>query len=234
MNALRVLKSKSKPEIKRTDRLITFVNPYSYLFFRKNLDLFKYFDEIHIDGIALVYLLKLIGHKVERKSFDMTSLAPKVFKECIKENKSIFFIGSTEKSIHAFKKIIKIEYKELKIIGYRNGYIKSSKEEKKTIAELCSTKPDVIIVGMGTPNQEKFLLKLKNAGWNGIGYTCGGFFHQTTVGLNYYPNFFDKLNLRWLYRMIDEPKLIKRYFIFYPKSLLFFTFDLLSYKMKNK
>jgi exopolysaccharide biosynthesis WecB/TagA/CpsF family protein len=233
MTALQILRSKSEQKGIKENKLVTFINLYSYLFFRKNLTLFEHFDEIHIDGIALVYLLSLVGHKIERKSFDMTSLAPKVFNECIKENKNIFFIGSTEKSINEFKEIIKEEYKELKIIGYRNGYFKEKNEEKKALDNIYILNPNIVIVGMGTPNQEKFLFKLKKKGWKGTGYTCGGFIHQTSKGLNYYPNFFNKFNLRWLYRIIDEPKLIKRYFICYPKSLLFFTFDLILYNKKG-
>ena len=33
---------------------------------------------------------------------------------------------------------------------------------------------------MGTVVQEDFLFKAKQAGYNGIGFTCGGFIHQTS------------------------------------------------------
>ena len=83
---------------------------------------------------------------------------------------------------------------------------------------------------MGTPFQEQFLVDLKNLGWIGAGYTCGGFIHQTAANIKYYPEFFNTYNLRWLYRMIDEPKLIKRYLILYPKSTFLFFFDFIIYK----
>ena len=80
-----------------------------------------------------------------------------------------------------------------------------------------ATKPDIIICGMGAPRQEELLVRLcRNGGWKGLGYTCGGYFDQLQERLNYYPLLIDKLNLRWLYRMIKEPRrLCRRYVIEY-------------------
>lgn len=213
--------------------LITFLNPFSYLLYRKNIKLFLEFDKICIDGIVLVLMLRLIGIRVDRQSFDMTSLAPVVLGDCIKNGKSIYFIGSTESSIHRFIKTLTLKFDKLNILGYRNGYFNSQEDKTKVINNLVNLNPDVIVVGMGTPYQEEFLVNLKNRGWKGQGYTCGGFIHQTAKGINYYPKFYDKYNLRWLYRMIDEPKLIKRYLLYYPLSLSLFIFDVLKYKFKK-
>ena len=40
--------------------------------------------------------------------------------------------------------------------------------------------------------QENFLLKVKNAGYQGVGFTCGGFIHQTSKNeIDYYPAWVD-------------------------------------------
>ena len=83
----------------------TFVNPHSYLLLRKSNDL-SYIDKIYVDGILLVKLFSIFGIKVKRRSFDMTSLAPKVFRECIEKNKTIYFIGSKKNDIIKFVSII--------------------------------------------------------------------------------------------------------------------------------
>ena len=65
---------------------------------------------------------------------------------------------------------------------------------------------------MGALMQEKFLLKVKDAGYQGIGFTCGGFIHQTSKNeIDYYPAWVDKTNLCFLYRMWKEPHTRKRY-----------------------
>ena len=86
---------------------------------------------------------------------------------------------------------------------------------------------------MGTPLQEKFLIDLKKNGWSGIGFTCGGFLHQTSNNIIYYPNWIDKFSLRAFYRMYDEPKLIKRYFLIYPLAILLFLYDLFKFRFSR-
>jgi N-acetylglucosaminyldiphosphoundecaprenol N-acetyl-beta-D-mannosaminyltransferase len=233
MNPLEFLKYKHSADSTKKRGLITFINPYSYLFFRKNLNLFSEFDEILIDGIALVKLVRLIGVKTRRLSFDMTSLAPIVFKTAIEKHESIYFVGSTEKALVNFIGIIKTNYSELNIIGFRNGFFKDENERALFLDSIIDKNPDILVVGMGTPLQEMFLVDLKKKGWKGVGYTCGGFIHQTISKPNYYPKFYDKYNLRWCYRILDEPELIKRYFFLYPKSLFLFFLDFIKMKINK-
>ena len=236
MTTLRVLKSKSKnhnnQEYLENNKLTTFINPFSYLFLRKQLSIFSRFDYIFLDGILMVLLMRLISKKVKRLSFDMTSIAPKVFNNALGNRRSMFFLGSKQNEIEDFVNQIKTKYQNLIIVGFSSGYFKSEDDKQRQINSIVGLNPDLIIVGMGTPLQEKFLLELRDKGWIGTGFTCGGFFHQTGKKINYYPKIFDRLNLRWVYRIYDEPKLFTRYFVQYPKSIVFFTFDLIKYYVK--
>ena len=84
-------------------------------------------------------------------------------------------------------------------------------------AEVRRARPDIIICGMGAPRQEELLLKLKEVrAWKGLGFTCGGYLDQLQQGLHYYPAAVDKLDLRWLYRLVKEPRrLLRRYILEY-------------------
>ena len=105
------------------------------------------------------------------------------------------------------------------------------KERDCFLNELVDLNPDAVVVGMGAILQEQLLSDLYVKGWRGLGFTCGGYIHQTAMsGVNYYPDFIDKYNLRWLYRMIKEPKLIYRYLVSYPQFLFLFIVDLYKYR----
>ena len=217
---------------KFSNNLYTFLNPYSYLLARNEKELFSHFN-IYIDGIALVKILHWIGYShIERKSFDMTSLAPEVFNDAIEKDESVYFIGTKPGIIDKAVENIRENFPKLRIAGYRDGYI-NPQERESVLEEIIQKSPDIVVCGMGTPLQERFLVDLQNKGWKGTGYTCGGFLHQTAQSLQYYPKWVDKYHLRWLYRIYDEPKLFKRYFWEYPKFLFIFTYDFLFYK-KNK
>ncbi|WP_461533210.1 WecB/TagA/CpsF family glycosyltransferase [Sinomicrobium sp.] len=226
---INILKDKLRSTNTFGEGVFSFVNPYSYLIFRKKLALFQKLDGLYVDGVGLVYMLKLCGLSVKRASFDMTSMAPQVFEKCVENGWSIYFIGSTEEAISQFARVVEQNYPQLNVVGYRNGYFSGREEREDVIRHIRATNPNVIVAGMGTPYQELFLTDLKDTGWSGLGYSCGGFIHQTAKGIDYYPHFYDKYNLRWLYRIIDEPKLVKRYAVLYPKSLFLFLCDLARY-----
>lgn len=212
-------------------QIVTFVNPYSYLLIRKYLDACGKFDHIYIDGISLVLILRfLTGKNIYRMSFDMTSLARDVFGEAENKRETLFIIGAAPDVISRSIHNIKTEFPYLNIIGHRHGFFVDEDERRSVLNKIAAANPDLVIVGMGCPLQEKFLLDLKFLGWSGTGYTCGGFLHQTARSIKYYPDFINKYNLRWLYRVVDEPKLFKRYFMLYPMSFLVLIYDIMKYK----
>lgn len=195
-------------------KVYTFLNPVSYLTALDNEELFTCFDGIFADGSLLVTAIKLLyGEEVERRSFDMTSLAPEMFKYAEDNGKTVYIVASRQEQVEQAVNTFKERYPRLVFSGFRNGYFSSDEEmdaEARHIAK--EIKPDFLIVGMGIIMQEKFLLKAKNAGFEGIGFTCGGFIHQTAKNeIDYYPAWVDRMNIRFIYRMYKEKHTRKRY-----------------------
>jgi exopolysaccharide biosynthesis WecB/TagA/CpsF family protein len=210
--------------------VITFLNPYSYLLVR-NQKRIEDIDFIGIDGGLLKSIINMfLNLNIKRTSFDNTSLAPKVYNYCISQNKSIYFIGSTDSNINQFIKVLTNNKPKLFIKGCRSGYFENVEEREEALKAIIKLAPDYVVAGMGTPFQEDFILDLKEKGYKGISFTCGGYFHQTTKDIYYYPKFYDKYNLRWVYRIVDEPKLFKRYFLKYPQAMFYIFLDLLKFK----
>tara|TARA_R110001583_G_scaffold195466_1_gene373979 strand:+ start:4201 stop:4875 length:675 start_codon:yes stop_codon:yes gene_type:complete len=207
-------------------KIHTFLNPYSYLVIRDKPELLKGFDHVLVDGQLMVKFLSIFGiAKVQRKSFDMTSLAPIVFKDAENTQEKVYLVGTTPNAIELAVSKLKLEYPNLNIIGYHHGYLDKEDDANIVIDSINLLEAGIVIVGMGAPRQEQFLLKLKQSGWKGTGFTCGGFFHQTSTKINYYPKWVDKFNVRWAYRIYDEPKLFTRYFILYPWALCLMMWD---------
>lgn len=194
-------------------RIYTFLNPVSYLTAIDNKTLFEQFDGIFADGSILVAGIKILyGKTVTRRSFDMTSLAPELLKYAEENKKTIYIVASKQEQVEKAISIFKERYPNLLFSGYRNGYFSSEKEMDAEAVHITDLNPNFLIVGMGVLMQEKFLLKVKSKGFQGIGFTCGGFIHQTSKNeIEYYPAWADKLNLRFVYRMYKEKHTRKRY-----------------------
>lgn len=207
------------------EKIYTFLNPVSYLDAQKYKGLFGQFDGIWADGSLLVSAIKMLyGKRVTRRSFDMTSIAPILFEYAEREKKTVYIVASKQEDVERAVEIFKIHYPNIVFSGYRNGYFHSETEIDAEIRNICEIQPDFLIVGMGIISQERFLLNVKKNGFNGIGFTCGGFIHQTAKNeIDYYPNWVDRMNIRFLYRMWHEPHTRKRYIkagLIFPVSFL--------------
>lgn len=203
--------------------LVTFVNPFNYglldaVFKDQELKEFCYYS----DGSLLCSLLKLKGKRVARISFDFTSIAQSVFENAVKKSQSVALVGGYEGAALGVQEHLRSRFPGIDIRYQSSGFF-SDKVSRDDVLQVCSNL-DLVVVGMGSPYQEKFLLDLKGIGWMGTGYTCGAFFEQTArSGGEYYPVLLNKLQMRWLYRLWDEPKkMARRYFVAYPKFIWLF------------
>lgn len=205
---------------------ISFVNPANYPTSR-NLSTI---DIWLSDGILICILFKLFGKSIKRQSFDFSSLATPTLEWCKREDLSIYLIGSHIDEITYFQKYIQERF-QVNVVHAQDGYFTGTSIDS-TLGAITRTAPDVVIVGMGAPLQENFLAKLRELGWKGTGFTCGGFIHQTYISKgNYYPNLIEKFHLRALYRFIKEPHTRRRYMKQYPTGIRLVISDLIQNKL---
>lgn len=209
-------------------KIYTFINPVSYLDAIKQAKLFNQFDGIFADGSFVVKAIRVLYHKqVEKREFDMSSMAKSLFEYASDNDKSVYVIASKQEEIENAIKKIKYTYSNLNILGFRSGFFENTQEYDEAISKVVRLSPDYLIVGMGIIKQEEFLLKAKKAGFNGIGFTCGAFITQTANyadKIDFFPSWAVRYNLRFLYRIYKEPHTRKRYlksaFVFPVKFVL--------------
>lgn len=203
----------------------TFINPYSYHVAKSipsySQDL-RFFDGVMVDGIGVVLAGRLLGLKIEERiSFDSTSLAPEIFKLCSDRQLGIYLVGGHEGVADRARDAICGVHHSLEVVGTHPGYFES---ENEVFEKIRNSAAKVVVVGMGTPLQEAFLVSLKKTGWLGAGFTCGGYLDQVAKRFDYYPRWIDRLNLRFLYRLVREPKrLWRRYLIEYQTFVMLFA-----------
>ena len=80
--------------------------------------------------------------------------------------------------------------------------------------------PQIIVLGMGMPKQERVAASIRNAGFSGL-IICGGAIIDFLGGkVTRAPSWMRKLGCEWLYRLLCEPlRLFKRYLIGNPLFL---------------
>jgi N-acetylglucosaminyldiphosphoundecaprenol N-acetyl-beta-D-mannosaminyltransferase len=186
--------------------IFSFLNPYSCL-------KVKHTDENIIYGVDSFYLANLFL-KLKNISSDNSSFAPIFFEYCIENSKKILFIGASESENNAFIINIQNTYVKLNCFGI-DGY----RNTQDYILRITEDNFDYVVIGMGSPLQEDLALILFKHSPNIKYLTCGGYIRQASNGLEYFPRFFIRFGIKFLYRFYKEPHVFKRtfnsYFIFY-------------------
>lgn len=218
-------------------RVYTCVNPYSYHLVHRHKELYDSMDGLFVDGMTMCWLIRLLwGKRVPRLSFDMSAMAKDLFTYLNNPDirRSIYFLGTRqdvlEETIGQFRK----SYQNMYIAGFRNGYFIDADDRRKAISDIIHSDSDFAVIGMGSPLQEQFAIDLKNAGYKGIVFTCGGFLHQTANGINYYPDWINRYNLRAFYRLFHEKGLWGRLYNVLIEFPILFTWDTLLTKCSNR
>lgn len=214
--------------------IYTCINPFSYHMVRKYEDLYNKMDGLYVDGMLMCKLINFFWNKkIPRLSFDMSGMAVDLFNRLNSNSETIYFLGSRQESLEKSIQQIKLAYPNINIAGFRNGYFSSEDERTNAIDKIININPDFVIVGMGSPLQEKFCIDLKDKGYKGIAFTCGGFLHQTAENIKYYPDWINKYNLRAFYRLFREKGLWGRLWRVLIQFPFLFSLDTISYKLKS-
>lgn len=159
------------------------------------------------DGIAIVKACKMLNIKVTERIAGV-DIAKYLLKEVNKENKSLYLFGAKSEVVELLVNKIKEEYPNINLLGYSHGYVK---DRDKIFKEIIKLKPDVCLVALGIPYQEKLIYKYIDEFDKGIFVGVGGSFDVLSGSKKRAPKIFIKLNLEWLYRIICEPKRLKRF-----------------------
>lgn len=201
-------------------KLVTCLNPY-YMVKLKAEDyaLYEKIDYIASDGMGPLKLNKLCGRpKSVRLSFDMSSMAGPVFRDMMKHGESLYILGAKPGEVDKSVETIKKTFEGIHIAGFHHGYIKDCKQQ--IVDEIKASGAKVVIIGIGAPMQDEMAIMLKENEFVGSVYTCGGFIHQTQEGIISFPDWTNKLGLRWLYRIFTQKGIFWRLIETYPKFVI--------------
>ncbi len=178
------------------------------------------------DGIGVVIGAKILGYNLKERvaGFD---LVQKIFSRIKNTDKTVYFLGASEETVILAKEMMEKKYKGLKIFGTHNGYFKDE-EGNIIIDEINKLSPDLLLVGLGSPRQEKWIYNNKDKINVKVMIGVGGSFDVMSGNVKRAPKIFIKLNLEWFYRLITQPTRFKRML-----KLPLFIIEVLKYKIKG-
>lgn len=229
LNQEKIIDNLNKDIKSKKQNIIYNINPLIITNFYEQETVIKEFNtqKYNIpDGIGIVLASKLKRLNINKRIAGI-DLFDNLMKLSNDNGYKVYFYGAKEEVVVKAKKQLEKKYRRIKIVGTTNGYV----AEEHALKEILSKKIDILLIGLGSPKQEEFIIKHKKELKDiKVIMPVGGSFDVVSGELTRAPKIFIKLNLEWLYRMLKEPKRIKSI----QKLIKFIFLVLLEKKDYNK
>lgn len=134
---------------------------------------------------------------------------------------SWYLVGSEQKTMIQSVHVLNQRFPELQIVGYRNGFFEKQQDYEELIDDCKKKEPDILIIGMGMPLQEKLLMEYGSKINYKVALTGGAVFEYVSGKVTTTPSFFFKTKTEWLFRFFQNPRhLFRRYFLGNPLFMI--------------
>lgn len=168
------------------------------------------------DGKPLIWISNWYKTPIKEK-ISGSDLFPRVCELAAKKGYTMYLLGAAEGVADKSAKNLMDKYKGLNIVGTYSppfGFEKDKVELKKIERQIQEVHPDILIVGLGCPKQEKYMYHHCKELDVPISFGLGASIDFEAGNIKRAPRWMSEHGLEWLYRITQDPKrLAKRYLV---------------------
>lgn len=161
-------------------------------------------DLVTPDGMSLVLLSKVKGDPFTERVTGI-DFAFSALKRISETGKSVYLLGGKPGVAEQAGERLKEMIPGLVVAGTNDGYFKEA-QETEIVEKVNASGADFLLVAMGAPRQEFFLSRHKNELRAKVGVGVGGSLDVWSGNTKRAPEFYQKHNIEWLYRLKTEPQ----------------------------
>ena len=156
------------------------------------------------DGAGPVWAARHLGHRMPERvaGYD---LAQELLRCAPAEGRRVYFFGSAPGVAEKAKAKAEQLYPGIEIVGVRNGFF-SLADNAAIIAEIRAARPDLLLVALGVPKQEKWIAAHLAELDVPVAIGVGGTLDVMAGVMKRAPHWMQKAKLEWLFRGLMQPK----------------------------
>ena len=178
---------------------------------RKDPELRKALDAADLslcDGIGVLIASRIIGDPISERIAGI-DFASATLSRMAQRSKSVFLLGAREGVAVRAADALCRAYPGLVIAGTENGFF-DAQDEDTLIERISALSPDLLLVCLGSPKQEKWMYRCAPRLRVGLMAGLGGALDVFSGDVERAPPLWRRYGLEWLYRLLSQPERLKR------------------------
>jgi N-acetylglucosaminyldiphosphoundecaprenol N-acetyl-beta-D-mannosaminyltransferase len=197
-------------------------------------DFYSKVDYVHIDGMALIFLGKLLNLPFKREHrVTYADWVWSLMEQAADDNWRILYLGSKPGVAERGAAILRNQYPGLKIATV-HGYFTPGSQNQAVIDQINSYQPNILMVGMGMPRQEEWILANVDQIKANIVLPSGACIDYIAQEIATPPRWMGQVGLEWLYRLATEPKRLWRRYLVEPWFIAKLLIEEFLFNLRNK
>lgn len=195
------------------------VNAHCLNLLRKDERLRRFFRQAEVvfsDGAGVILGARILGRRIPGR-ITYADWLPSLAVLAETENLSLFFLGSRPGVAEEAARKLTKQHPRLTISGALDGYFdhrSDSSDNERILRTINAASPDILLLGMGMPLQERWLMENRERLNVRVALTGGAVFDYVAGELRRGPKILTDNGFEWLARLAIEPRrLWRRYLI---------------------
>ncbi len=204
--ALRCVEAFARDRTEGAPRTVLFANVHSLHLARKDPSLLQRINAADLvlpDGSGLALAGRLFGHPI-RENVNGTDFLPRVLSHARDRGWTVFLLGGRREIVERCATSLRGRLPGLRIVGVFHGHC-ADHEQEQVIAQINALRPDLLLVGMGTPTQENWIVRHASRLRAGICFGVGGLFDFLAGDKPRAPRWLRNAGLEWVFRFLHDP-----------------------------
>lgn len=176
-------------------------------------------DFVRIDGMPLAIWARILGYPLTREHrVTWVDWLRPLLQEAARGNWRVFYLGSKPGIAEVGAERLRAEVPGVEL-ATAHGYFDprpDSKENRKVVERINSFRPDILMVGMGMPRQERWILENFESIEANVFLPCGACIDYFAGVIPTPPRWMGRIGLEWLARLLSEPRRLWRRYLVEP------------------
>jgi N-acetylglucosaminyldiphosphoundecaprenol N-acetyl-beta-D-mannosaminyltransferase len=173
-------------------------------------------DRVQADSTPMIAWGRLLGRPIQR-AHRATYLdwRESFWRRAVENRWRVFYLGGAPGVAERGAEAIRARWPGA-IVEARDGYFDMDDpvQAQDARAAIADWRPDVLLVGMGMPRQERWIARNHRSLPPCVTFTIGAAFDYEAGVVPTAPRWTGRVGVEWLYRFVTEPRrLFSRYFI---------------------